>query len=238
MSGDGRRLPDGDSFRSDDTPLPPAPPVAHNRPSREQGMTTPDRIRIEYVALADLKRHPRNPKEHDLGALHTSVNRFGYVAPVLIDERTGYLVAGHGRLDALAQMQAEGKQPPARIEARGDEWYVPVIRGVAFNSDSEVEAYLVADNRLTMLGGWNEPELAALLQDLANEDEELLRATGYDADDLAALLHDLAPTALDGSPVDIPEQFMVLVECSGEYAQAELLERLNDEGYKCRALIS
>lgn len=152
-----------------------------------------DGMRIEYVALSDLHRHPRNPKAHDLGALHTSVNRFGYVAPVLIDERTGYLVAGHGRLDTLAQMKSDGKEPPARIEARSGDWYVPVVRGVTFNSDAEVEAYLVADNRLTELGGWDEPELAALLQSLADEDEALLEATGYDADDLQALLDELTP---------------------------------------------
>lgn len=152
-------------------------------------------LRIEYIALEDLRRHPRNPKAHDLGALHTSVNRFGYVTPVLIDERTGYLVAGHGRIDTLAQLKASGKQPPARIEARNGDWYVPVVRGVAFNSDSEVEAYLVADNRMTELGGWNEPELAALLQDLAAEDEALLEATGYDAEDLQALLDELTPLA-------------------------------------------
>jgi hypothetical protein len=73
---------------------------------------------------------------------------------------------------------------------------VPVVRGVAFNSDAEIEAYLVADNRLTILGGWNEPELASLLQDLAAQDTALLEATGYDADDLQALLDEL------GAPYD------------------------------------
>jgi DNA modification methylase len=76
------------------------------------------------------------------------------------------------------------------------DWLVPVVRGVAFNSDAEIEAYLVADNRLTILGGWNEPELASLLQDLAAQDTALLEATGYDADDLQALLDEL------GAPYD------------------------------------
>jgi len=88
----------------------------------------------------------------------------------------------------LQQMKARGMQPPARIEVRDGEWYVPVVRGVAFNSDAELEAYLVADNRLVELGGWDDETLAALLSDLAAEDEELLAATGYDADDLDALL--------------------------------------------------
>jgi hypothetical protein len=199
-------------------------------------------LRIEYVALADLKRHPRNPKDHDLGAISRSVNRFGFTAPVIIDERTGYLAAGHGRIDTLAQLKAQGKEPPANVQLAdfdGD-WLVPVVRGVAFNSDAEIEAYLVADNRLTMLGGWNEPELAGLLQDLAAQDTALLEATGYDADDLDALLRDLGMIAGadDADPVFVPEQYQVVVSCDGEQAQAELLERLTDEGFTCRALIS
>lgn len=161
-------------------------------------------LRIEYVPLADLKRHPRNPKDHDVSAIARSVNRFGFTAPVIIDERTGYLAAGHGRIDTLAQLKAQGKEPPANVQLAdfdGD-WLVPVVRGVAFNSDAEIEAYLVADNRLTILGGWNEPELAALLQDLAAQDTALLEATGYDGDDLQALLDELTPPT---APEDFAE---------------------------------
>lgn len=159
-----------------------------------------DTVRIEYMPLSALKRWPRNPKAHDIGALHTSISRFGFVAPITIDERTGKLAAGHGRLDTLQQMKASGQEAPARKMWRGDEWFVPVIRGVGFNSDSELEAYLVADNRLTELGGWEADNLAALLSDLAAEDEALLEATGYDADDLDALLSELGQGAI--APAD------------------------------------
>jgi DNA modification methylase len=155
-------------------------------------------LRIEYVALADLKRHPRNPKDHDIGAISGSVNRWGFAEPVVIDERTGYLAAGHGRIDTLAQLKARGGEPPVNVQLAdfdGD-WLIPVVRGNTFNSDSELEAFLVAANRLTILGGWNEPELAGLLQDLAAQDTALLEATGYDADDLQALLDEL------GAPYD------------------------------------
>ena len=96
-------------------------------------------LRIEYTPLADLKRHPRNPKDHDIGAISRSVNRFGFTAPVIIDERTGYLAAGHGRIDTLAQLKAQGKDAPANVQTDHGEWLVPVVRGVAFNSDAEIE---------------------------------------------------------------------------------------------------
>ena len=150
-------------------------------------------IRIEYTSLSELKRHPRNPKDHDNGAIAKSIERFGYIAPILMDERTGYVVAGHGRIDTLVALKEQGKSAPARIDVRRKEWYVPVVRGISFNSDHEVEAYLVADNRLTTLGGWNEPDLAGLLQELANEDHALFEATGFDDADLQALLDELTP---------------------------------------------
>lgn len=205
-------------------------------------------VRIEYMALSDLKRHPRNPKDHDHGAIQRSIGRFGYVAPVLMDERTGYLVAGHGRVDSLQQMKDSGQQAPARIEVRGGEWFVPVMRGVEFRSDAEVEAYLVADNRLTELGGWNEPELAALLQDLATEDADLLEATGYDSDDLDDLLHMLAPPTLDQLSKeygDVDEsEFHPVIKVKVEPHVFELYERLlesvdgADESEKFAAILS
>lgn len=46
---------------------------------------------------------------------------------------------------------------------------------------------------MTELGGWDEPKLADVLQEIANQDAELLKATGYDEDDLQALLEELTP---------------------------------------------
>lgn len=148
----------------------------------------------EYIALTKLiaMKHPSNPKDHDLGAITHSIQRFGFVAHPLIDERTQLIVAGHGRIEALEQMKNAGASAPARITVQGDEWFVPVDRGVSFNSDAEVKAYLVADNRLTELGGWTDEALAAVLKDIAADDPDLLAVTGFDGDDLDDLLHELA----------------------------------------------
>jgi hypothetical protein len=147
-------------------------------------------LQVEYKALSELisKYHPRNPKQHDIGALITSMKTFGYVTPGVLDERTGYFAEGHGRTQALAQMKSQHIAAPERIEVRADDWYVPVITGVSFGSDQELEAFLISANRLTALGGWNEPELISLLQELARDDQALFQATGYDGDDLDALI--------------------------------------------------
>ena len=157
-------------------------------------------VRIEYIALSKLKRWERNPKDHDLGELGRSLSRFGFVMPILIDERSGTIAAGHGRVDALLQRKALGEAPPARVKADGDEWRIPVIRGISFNSDGEVEAYGVADNRLVERGGWDETALTAVLQDLAEGPG--LDGTGYDGDDLDALL---AFTSMMGEFEKLPD---------------------------------
>lgn len=160
-------------------------------------------VKIEYEKLADISPAARNPKDHDLGAIQQSIGRFGFTSPVLVDERTEKLVAGHGRLEALTQMREQGQEPPERIEANGSDWLVPVIRGVGFRSDIDAEAYLVADNRLTQLGDWSEDVLADVLKDLAENDA--LEGVGYDADDVESMIKELDRGTNDNDPDQTPE---------------------------------
>jgi ParB-like chromosome segregation protein Spo0J len=143
-------------------------------------------VRVEYVPLSQVEKAPRNPKLHDTESIGASVERFGFVQPVIVDERTGRLVAGHGRLETLRKMKDSGKRPPMRILVEGDEWYVPVVRGVAFANDKEAEAYLIADNRQVELGGWDDSMLSDMLRGL--NDEALLDGTGYSPSDIDAML--------------------------------------------------
>lgn len=148
--------------------------------------------KLEYVPLVELKRAKRNPKDHDLGALDASLKRFGYVEPVVVDERTGRLVSGHGRLELLAQLEAQKAPPPdgVQVNAAG-EWMVPTLRGWSSKDDAEAEAFLLAANRITEVGGWHDDQLAEMLQDLAKAGADSFIGTGYDADDLDRLISDL-----------------------------------------------
>jgi DNA modification methylase len=124
------------------------------------------------------------------------MDRHGYVAPMIVDERTGRLVAGHGRLESLQKAKAEGREPPDRVRVRGRDWLVPVVRGIAFADDREAEAYLLADNQTTILGGWDDSELREIIEELGKADA--LEGTGFedmfqeqfgiDQDDFAALI--------------------------------------------------
>ncbi|MBZ5526170.1 MAG: hypothetical protein LAP21_28450 [Acidobacteriia bacterium] len=68
---------------------------------RSKTISNENQIRVEYLPLTSLKPAKRNPKRHQIDTVLTSMARFGYVAPMVLDERTGRLVAGHGRLESL-----------------------------------------------------------------------------------------------------------------------------------------
>ena len=55
---------------------------------------------------------------------------------------------------------------------------MPMVRGVAFTDDSEAEAYLLADNQTTILGGWDDGELQKIIESLGTEN--LLAGTGFE----------------------------------------------------------
>jgi len=157
-------------------------------------MADDDTRRIEYVALAELmtRLHPQNPKQHDLGAIIESYRSHGFVASGVLDDRTGLFLAGHGRIEALNMMRKQGMDTPRGIRNGGSDWLVPVQVGYESETDAAALAYLAADNKITELGGWDEPALAELLQEVANSTDVALEASGLDADGLDELLFNLS----------------------------------------------
>jgi len=111
---------------------------------------------IEYMPVAELveRFHPANPKDHDLEELRRSMERFGYTEAVMLDERTGLMAAGHGRIEILAHDMAEGLSRPDDVTVDERGWLAPVQRGWHSRNDVELLAYVVASNRIAEKGGW------------------------------------------------------------------------------------
>jgi hypothetical protein len=140
-----------------------------------------DRRHVVYMPLDDVIPAYRNPHQHDKEMIAGSISRFGIVSLPVVDERTGRLVAGHGRLNDWRERRDAGEQPPDGLDIDDDgRWLVPVVRGWASRSDADAEAYLVADNQSTMAGKWDDPSLAQLLADIRDQDPELLALAGFD----------------------------------------------------------
>jgi hypothetical protein len=150
-------------------------------PAASQTPRWTDYVRLDQVEIAQL-----NPKLHDEGGIAAAIAHHGFGELPLRDERTGRLVAGHGRYDQLVAMHAEGKTAPDGIIVDPDGmWRMPVTAGWASRSDEDALAYLIGSNRLTEKGGNDDVVMTeALLQlDAVN----LLDLTGYDRGDLDAM---------------------------------------------------
>lgn len=153
-----------------------------------------DETTIEYLTLADLheRRHPENPKDHDVEALSDAMTRFGFTQPILICERTGKIAAGHGRLETLEARQHADMTAPRFVPVAEDgTWSAPVIRGWSSLDDEELLAYVIADNRQTELGGWKEL-LPDILERVRSTDLGL-QGVGFSSDELDDMLAALAP---------------------------------------------
>lgn len=154
----------------------------------------------ELMALDSIKRATSNPKRHDVRAIMRSMVLNGFGEAPMLDERTGRLIAGHGRLEALVALRLEKKEPPKGVVEKGKDWLVPIQRGWASKNDAEAKAYLVASNRTTELGGWDDSELNEMLSDIAKDGAETLAAAGYDGAELEKMLSDANPAEPDEAP--------------------------------------
>jgi len=197
-------------------------------------------IRVEYMTLTSINKWPRNPKDHDLHEIQKSFNRFGFITPVLVDDGTGQLVAGHGRLDALKIMESSGKNPPrgVKVDSEGN-WTLPVLRGVKFDNPTEAEAFLIADNRLTEIRGWDQDVLAEMLGEIA-EIDGAIEGIGFDYAEIMDLLHPKKIAGnIDGSKIaaEAGSNYLVVIVCEDEEQQSDLIERFMAEGLQCKGVV-
>jgi hypothetical protein len=190
-------------------------PAAKKEPEAEPSRGRPPRpeaaeraepqveVGVVYEAIDEIARWPRNPKEHDLDAIESSMVRFGYTLPMVRDERTGRLVAGHGRLEVLLRMRNRGDPAPKRILVDSDgRWLAPVLLGVSFDTEEEAEAYLLVDNRSVEAGGWDRASLAEMLRDQLEHAPEDVSHLGWSADEIQRIVSEAESVERVNDPSD------------------------------------
>lgn len=146
----------------------------------------PRKIHIEYINIFEIVKWDKNPKKHNIPAIEHSIDKFGYINPIVINECNQTILAGHGRLDSLIEMKRLNMDPPVGIKV-GDEgqWLAPVIRGITLNQSDHL-AYTIADNQLTMSRGFRD-NITELLKEIENLGQINLNQLGFSADDLKKL---------------------------------------------------
>ncbi len=144
-------------------------------PTRSTSDCAPSRPSITYQSISALQPDARNPRTHSkrqIRRIADSIRTFGFTNPILVDER-GQVMAGHARLEAAKRLGLS---------------QVPTIR-LGDLSAAQKRAYLIADNRLAELSGWDEELLAIELQTLTTIDLDFdIEITGFETAEIDTLI--------------------------------------------------
>ena len=133
-----------------------------------------DKLRIEYVAIGDLRPDPFNPRrisDEEMEALTRSIREFGLVDPLVVRKEDRSIIGGHQRLVAAKRLGFTE---------------VPVV----FVDLSEEQARLLnlALNRIS--GAWDEELLAQLFKELKLAEADLT-LSGFCEDEITGFLKSL-----------------------------------------------
>jgi len=130
--------------------------LADAKSAQYQQNTVRPTIRLEYVPLSRAVEWDwvQNPKEHDLGGIITSIERYGFRDPPEFDASLRAFVQGNGRVQALYQMFQKDYGIPRYIGVTdGGDWAVPVVFGADAQSEAAARAYAIDANNLVLSGG-------------------------------------------------------------------------------------
>ena len=145
---------------------PASPPLASGIP-----------VHCAHLRIADvtsLVPNPRNPNKHgdtQVALLAKIIRHQGWRAPITISRRSGFIVTGHGRLEAAKLLQvAEVPVDEQDFATEADEW-----------------AHLIADNRIAELADADRAMLRDLAEELDTGDFDM-DLTGFDYTALEELM--------------------------------------------------
>lgn len=155
---------------------------------------------VELVTAGSLEPNPRNARTHtdkQIAQIAASIERFGWLVPIIVDG-DNLILAGHGRWLAAKRLRL------------GE---VPVIRADLL-TEADRRAFALAENRIAQLSGWDDKLLAAELTFLFDGGYEL-EITGFTTADLDFSLPEqkVADTA---ETVELPDPASATVTRPGD----------------------
>jgi len=129
----------------------------------------------KIVETDALVGNPRNPNTHpkdQIAALAKIINRQGWRHPIVVSNRSGFVVKGHGRLMAAKELGAK---------------FVPVDYQ-DYESEASEYADLMADNKIQEFSELDAKLSAEILMDIKNSGDIELEMAAFTEDALEALL--------------------------------------------------
>lgn len=132
-------------------------------------------LKVTYENVKALKPYKNNPRTHNakqISKITDSIENFNFLNPIIIN-KDRIIIAGHGRWLA-AQKIGMDKVPVVRIEHLSDE---------------EMKAYVIADNKLAELAGWDQDILAIEFQYILEADLNFdAEITGFETAEIDFLI--------------------------------------------------
>lgn len=176
--------------------------VVRRLPHRAGKPALPAGVTVRLIAdLAPYERNARTHSPAQLAKIAAIIEEFGWTNPVLISAE-GQIIAGHGRVEA------------AKLLGLAE---VPVLV-LDHLSPAQRRAYVIADNKLAELAGWDDDLLASELQALSADGFDI-DLTGFDASDLEKLLVAADPLPPDDAEDEVDEPEARVVSRRGDLWQ-------------------
>ena len=127
-------------------------------------------VHDKIVDCIELVMNPKNPNTHpakQIELLGKIISNQGWRAPITVSNRSGFIVKGHGRLEAAFKAGIE-KAP---------------VDYQDYESEAAEHADMVADNKLADLAEFNNDKLSELLSDLKVLDIDM-ELTAFDPNEI------------------------------------------------------
>ena len=132
-------------------------------------------LAVIYRNVSELVAHATNARTHStkqIAQIARSIETFGWTNPILIDEN-GNVLAGHGRLAEARKLGLAS---------------VPTIC-LSHMTKAQKRAYIIADNRLSEMAGWDRAVLAGEFKAIQLLDPEFcLDSTGFELGEIEIYL--------------------------------------------------
>jgi ParB-like chromosome segregation protein Spo0J len=120
---------------------------------------------IETVTINEIKVHPLNPREGDIGTIIQSLEVMGQYRPIVVNKRTKHILSGNHTYQGAVQLG----------------WEKIAVHWVDVDDVEEIKI-LIVDNRTSDLATYDPQELNKLLTSTG------LRGTGFTAEEVAEIL--------------------------------------------------
>lgn len=167
------------------------------------------------VPTSTIKPNPKNPNKHteeQIEKLAKIIEHYGFRVPIIISKNSGFVVSGHGRLEAAKKLGYE-KVPVDYQE---------------FKNKNEELGYLVSDNAIA--------ELSFIDKDLVKEEIIPELEEDFDLDILAVKGLDVGEINIEqdiGDKVIAEEEkvYKIIVRVPNEMEMRDLIDELNSRGY-------